>query len=534
MIIRNSPLARKFVIPAQAGIQLIKKSLRSKAISRCCSLRGMFFLLDSRLRGNDGFNGEYGMLSKRCLVVAVAGALSLGACSFAPTYKAPVVNIPTDEWKDIPWQVAKPADDFSHGNWWKIYGDPILDELESKIEQANPNLAAALARYDQATAYTRQVSAAQAPSVDAGGGVSNNRQSDNRPLRGAGQPDVYAANTAGIGVNYELDVWGRVRNLVEAGKATAQASAADVESVRLSLHAQLADNYMRLRGIDAQAKLLSDTVSAYARALELTQNRHAGGIASGLDVARAETQLSTVRAQVADIASQRALYEHAIASLIGQPAMSFSLPVTENGLTVPETPTGLPSALLQRRPDIAAAERRTAAANALIGVARAAYYPDFTIGAAAGYQNTGQSGLFSAPNSFWSLGPGVVFNLFDGGLRDAQVAQARAAQEQAGAEYRAAVLAAFQQVEDDLSRLKFDHEGELEQDAAVKSASKTLTLAFNRYREGAVNYLEVVTAQGAALAAQRSALDLHTQQLRTSVDLIRALGGGWDVTSISK
>ncbi len=473
------------------------------------------------------------MLHKRCLVAAAIGAGLLGGCSFAPVYKAPIVSVQTDAWKDSPWQVAKPADDLPHGDWWKIYGDPTLDDLESKIEKANPNLAAALARYDQATAYTNQLRAGLFPTVDAGGDATRNRQSDNRPLRNSNQPSYFSDNSAGIGANYELDIWGRVRNLVAAGQASAQASAADLEAVRLSLHAQLADNYIRLRGVEAQAKILSDAVSAYAKALELTKDRHDGGIASGLDVTRAETQLSTARAQVADITSQRAVYEHAIASLVGQPAMTFSLPVADKYMAVPEVPAGLPSTLLQRRPDIAAAERRTAAANALIGVAQAAYYPDFTIGAEAGYQNTGQGGFLTAPNSFWSIGPGFIFNIFDAGLRDAQVAQARAAQEQAGAEYRAAVLAAFQQVQDDLSRLKFEHEGELEQNAAVQSATKTETLAFNRYREGMVNYLEVVTAQTAALEAQRSALDLHTRQLRTNVDLIRALGGGWDSASIA-
>jgi NodT family efflux transporter outer membrane factor (OMF) lipoprotein len=486
------------------------------------------------------------MLARRCPVIALIAASLLGGCSLAPVYHAPTVTVQVDAWKDIPWEPARPAEDLPHGDWWKTYGDPVLDALESKIDEDNPNLAAALARYDQASAYTRQLNAALSPSVDAGAALAHNRQSDNRVLRGSNLPDVYGANSAGISVNYDLDVWGRVRNLVAAGQAQAEAGAADVESVRLSLHTQLADSYVRLRGIEAQAKLLDDTVQAYARALTLTQNRHDGGVASGLDVARAENQYSTVRAQAADIASQRALYEHAIASLIGQPAMSFSLPVAERSLSIPQIPTGLPSTLLQRRPDIAAAERRTAAANAAIGVARAAYYPDFTLGAVYGYQNTGEPGndkaganyagmgeLLSAPNSFWSIGPGVVFNLFDAGLRDAQVAQARSALEQKGAEYRATVLAAFQQVEDDLSLLKYDREEEQEQDAAVKSATQTLTLAFNRYREGAVNYLEVVTAQTAALSAQRSALDLHTQQLRTSVDLFRALGGGWNSTQVS-
>jgi len=471
-------------------------------------------------------------LQRRWLVVTLA-AMVLGGCSLAPVYHVPTVDIPSDIWKDNPWKPAAPADDLPRGTWWGIYGDPILDGLEAQIEQANPNLASALARYDRATAYTNQLRSGLLPSVDAGGALTQNRQSDNRPLRGANQPNVYAANTVGIGASYELDLWGRVRNLVAAGQANAQASAADVENVRLSLHTQLADNYVRLRGVDAQAALYNDTVNAYARALKFTQDRHTGGIASGLDVARASTQLSTVRAEAAGIAAQRALYEHAIASLIGQPAMSFSLSAIQGQLKVPHIPTVIPSVLLQRRPDIAAAERRAAAANATIGVARAAFYPDFSIGVGYGFQNTGGSGLLTAPNSFWTLGPGMIFNLFDAGLRKAELAEARAAFEQTGADYRGAALAAFQQVQDDLSTLKYDRESEREQDAAIKSATITLNLAFNRYREGAVNYLEVVTAQADALSAQRSALDLHTEQLRTSVDLIRALGGGWSQESLT-
>jgi len=473
------------------------------------------------------------MMRRHRIAIAIF-ALCLGGCSLEPVYHPPSVEVAVDAWKDSPWQPAQPADHLPHGNWWQVYADPVLDELEGRIESANPSLASALARYEQATAYTNQLQAGLYPSVDGGASLSQNRQSDNRPLRGANQPNVYNANTVALGANYEIDLWGRVRNLVAAGQATAQASAADVESVRLSLHAQLADNYVRLRGIDAQIRLLDDTVDAYAKALSLTRNRHAGGVASGLDVARAETQLSSVRAAVADIGAQRALYEHAIASLVGQPAMSFSLPAVTGDMSVPTIPASVPSVLLQRRPDIAAAERRAAAANATIGVARAAFYPTLSLGAGYGFQNTGQSGLLTAPNSFWTLGPGLLLNLFDGGLREARVAQARAALDQAGADYRVVTLAAFQQVEDDLALLKYDRAAELEQDAAVKSATVTLNLALNRYREGAVNYLEVVTAQTAALAAQSSALDLHTRQLRTSVDLIRSLGGGWSRDAIDK
>ncbi|HEY8026079.1 MAG TPA: efflux transporter outer membrane subunit [Burkholderiaceae bacterium] len=473
-------------------------------------------------------------MMQRKAMVAAFGALWLGGCSLAPIYQAPKVEIATDAWKDSPWQPAQPGDHLPRGSWWRIYGDPVLNGLEDRIEAANPSLASALARYDQANAYTGQLRAGLYPTVDAAAGLTQNRQSDNRPLRGANQPNVYGANTIAVGANYEIDLWGRVRNLVAAGEAAAQASAADVESVRLSLHAQLADNYLRLRGVDTQIRLLNDTVDAYAKALSLTRNRHAGGVASGLDVARAETQWSSVRAAVADIAAQRAIYEHAIASLIGQPAMNFSLPATTGEMAVPTIPAAVPSVLLQRRPDIAAAERRAASANATIGVARAAFYPSLSLGAGFGYQNTGEGGLFSAPNSFWTLGPGMLLNLFDGGLREARVAQARAALDQAGADYRVVTLAAFQQVEDDLALLKYDHAAEQEQNDAVKSATMTLNLALNRYREGAVNYLEVVTAQAAALSAQNSALDLHTRQLRTSVDLIRALGGGWSRDAIDR
>jgi NodT family efflux transporter outer membrane factor (OMF) lipoprotein len=460
--------------------------------------------------------------------------LLLGGCSLAPVYRPPTIAISTDAWKDNPWESAKPADALPRGEWWRIYHDPQLDRLESAMEQANPNLAAALARFEQARAYTDQLHAGLFPSVDAGASLSDDRQSDNRPLRGANQPNVYDANTVGMGANFDLDLWGRVRNLVAAGKASAQASAADVEGVRLSLHAQLAEDYVALRGIDAQSKLLADTIAAYSQALNLTERRHTGGIASGLDVARAETQLRSVRAEAAEIASQRALFEHAIASLTGEAAMRFSVPVSQRDLAVPAIPVGIPSQLLQRRPDIAAAERRAAAANATIGVARAAFYPDFTLGAGFGFQNTGAGNLLTAPNSYWTLGPGVILNLFDAGLHNAKLAEARAEFEQTSAQYRAIVLAGFQQVQDDLSKLKYDEQGELEQDAAVEAAGTTLQLAINRYREGAVNYLEVVTAQTAALAAQRSALELHNRQLRTSVDLIRALGGGWSQEHQSK
>ncbi len=457
----------------------------------------------------------------------IASAVVLTGCTSTSVYLPPASEVTHDAWKDGQWQSASPADNRPRGEWWKVYGDLNLDALESKIETANPTLASALARYEQANAYVKQLRSGLYPTIDAGDAVTQNRQSENRPLRSANQPNVYAAQTIGAAATYELDLWGKVRNQIASGEAAAQAESADVATIKLSLQAELALNYFRLRGIDEQAKLLNDTVDAYSHALALTRNRHAGGIASGLDVSRAETQFSTVRVELSEGASQRALYEHAIATLIGEPAMNFSLSASHSGVAIPLIPLGLPSTLLQRRPDIAAAERRIAAANAGVGVARAAYFPDLSLNAGYGFQNTGAANLLSLPNSFWTLGPSVIFNIFDGGLRDAKLRQARAKLDEEGATYRAVTLVAFQQVEDELSSLKYERESEFDELHAVESATKTLELAINRYREGAVNYLEVATAQTAALATRRRALDLHDRQLQTSVDLIRALGGGW-------
>jgi len=459
--------------------------------------------------------------------LCLSGTLVLSGCSLAPVYQVPPVNLAGDKWDDSLWQPAHPTDDQSHGNWWLLFNDPVLNALEDQIDQSSPALYAALARYDAASAYVRQLQAAQGPTLDGAVSLTNNRQSKNRPLRGANQPDVYDADTAGLNAGYLFDIWGQVRNQVASGLAGAQASRADMETVRLSLHALLADNYVSLRSVDEQIRIVGDAVSTYTLALELTTRRHDGGVASGIDVARAQTQLSSVRAETAGLLGQRALYAHAIASLIGQPPMAFHIPASIGNLVVPAIPQTLPSELLLRRPDIAAAERRAAAANAQIGVARAAYYPNLTLGIGYGVQNTGSAGLFSAPNTFWSLGPAALLNLFDSGKHDAQLVQARATLEEASAEYRSKVLTAFQQVEDNLALLKYNQQGALDQQQALQSAESTMNLALNRYREGAVNYLEVVTAQEAALTAARRALEIHTQQLRSSVDLIRAIGGGW-------
>lgn len=467
---------------------------------------------------------------RRPLWAGVALALALSGCSLAPSYQRPAMDLPA-AYKEAapggPWQPAAPGDQLPRGEWWKLYGDATLDALERRLDAANPDLASALARYRQASAFESQLRAGLLPHLGAGASPQHERQSDNRPLRGAGQPDEYDSRTAEADAGYELDLWGRIRNEVAAGKARAQAAAADLASARLSLEARLADDYIRLRGYDIQARILADSIEAYRQALELTRNRFEGGIASELDVTRARTQLSDAQAQATEVAAQRALAEHAIASLVGEPASRFSLPAAPVALQVPSIPAGVPSTLLQRRPDIAAAERRTYAANAGIGVARAAFFPSLSLSAAFGWQDTANGSLLSAGNRFWALGPLATLEVFDGGLRRARVREARAALDEAAGHYRSTVLAAFQQVEDDLALLdRLGREAGQEEDAA-EAARQSQAIATNRYREGAVSYLDVVAAQTSALQAERSAEAVRTRRLQASVDLVRALGGGW-------
>jgi len=463
------------------------------------------------------------------LVSSILCASLLVACSEAPAYKIPVIPAPSAYKGDTAiWQPAQPADNLPRGYWWKAYKTPALDDLVVRLDAANADLAVAVAHFDQAAAYAAQARAGYFPTVSAGAYSTRNKQSQTRALRSAAQPNVYGDNALGLMADYEVDLWGRVRNQVEAGEAGTQAAAAELESIHLSLRAELANNYLTLRMLDAQARLLADEVGAYAKALELTQNRFQGGIDSALDVSRAKVQLETAQAKIADIAASRALYEHAIATLVGESASGFSIAPAVVDIRLPTIPVGVPAALLQRRPDIAAAERHLAEANARIGVAKSAFFPTVNLSAAAGYESTYQSAWLTAPNLFWMIGPNALMTIFDAGRREAVVAQEEAAFKEAGAKYRSAVLHAFEEVEDNLSLLSDLTEESKALEAAVTDTQHTLDIAMNRYREGIASYLEVVTAQATAQQVQLDALNLNRRRLQASVNLIRALGGGWE------
>jgi NodT family efflux transporter outer membrane factor (OMF) lipoprotein len=451
----------------------------------------------------------------------------LGGCSLAPPLKVP--EVPTAAaYKEMgPWTQAAPADRLARDSWWALYGTRELDDLAQRLLAGNPTLAASLANYAQATALRDQARAGLFPTLALTPSVARARESAHAPLTGPTTPRYYDDNVAGGSASYELDLWGQIRNQVAAGVANARASAADLENARLSLLAQLVDEYVELRSLDREISILADTVAAYDRAVKVTEQRHGAGIGSGLDVAQAQTQLDAARSQAAQALAQRALTEHAIAALLGVSASQFALDPAIVDIKLPHIPTGVPTTLLERRPDIAGAQRRMIAANANVGVARAAYFPSLTLGAQGGFQSTGFANWLAAPSSYWAIGPTAVLNLFDGGLRRAQVAQARAEFDASAANYRGVVVAAFQQVEDSLASLNHYYDAAQEEKAAVAAAQRTLDLSMALYKQGAADYLTVVTSQTALLQAQLQALDLDTLQLRASVDLVRALGGGW-------
>jgi outer membrane protein, multidrug efflux system len=433
-------------------------------------------------------------------------AILLAGCDFAPNYKPPDIAMPAKFKEGDIWQTAHPTDGASHGDWWLSFGDQKLNELVAQIAD-NQDLAAAVAAYDQARADVARAQAALYPGLANANHISANKQSADRPLRGAGEPTYYGDNSLTVAANYELDVWGRIRDSVAQSHALAQASAEDLESVRLNLQAELARDYIGLRGIDSEIRLLKVTVVSYKEAYELTQQRLSGKIASPIDVERAEVQLDSAKAQLAALEGPRAAYEHAIATLVGNPASSFSISSSTQNVRLPTFPTGVPSTLLERRPDIASAERQTAAANESIGIGTAAFYPRFTLNLAGGTQDTGLN-LLSIQNSIWAVGPTVYLPLFDGGLRTADLTAAQATYREKVARYRGTVLHAIQEVEDDLAQLRSMKREAANTNAASIAAQKAADLALTLYRDGAANYLDVVTAQTAALDESRTAIVL--------------------------
>jgi len=469
----------------------------------------------------------------RGLVLSVAGAVVLTGCTVGPKYARPAAPSPPD-YQEVPpdWKTAQPSDQIAKGKWWEIFQDAQLNGLEEQINVSNQTLKAAQMQFEQARAVVRINRADLYPTVTAGVGASRVHLSQNRPNGSLIATNNYTDLLLPVDVSYEPDVWGRVRKTVEAARASAQATAADLESVNLSLHAELATDYFALRALDAEIDLLNSTVTAFQKALDLTQNRFNGGIASQVDVAQAETQLETTRAQAVDLGVQRAAFQHAIAVLIGQPAPTFTLPFSKLDNTPPVVPPGVPSDLLERRPDIAATERRMAAANAQIGVARAAYFPNVTLGASGGLESTSITTWFNGPAGFISGSANAVVTVFDVGRRRAINDQAKAAYSQTVANYQQTVLTGFQEVEDSLAALRILENESKVQGVAVAAAEHSLALSTNRYKGGVTSYLEVITAQSTALSDERTAVDIAGRRMAASVSLIKALGGSWNSSNL--
>jgi NodT family efflux transporter outer membrane factor (OMF) lipoprotein len=473
--------------------------------------------------------------ARRGLACVVCAFGLLSACNFAPHYTRPTTEpAPPAYQESAGWKTAQPADAGNRGAWWEIFNDERLDALENQVTVSNQNIKAAFARLQQARAQTRIERSFLFPTLTAAARGVRERQSINSPAYTPTKPATGNDFTLNADISYEFDAWGRIRNLLAAARASEQASAADLATLDLGTHAELAADYFTLRSEDTQQQLLDRTAADYSGALALTQNLFNGGAAALSDLDQAKAQLQTALTQAADNRLQRAQTEHAIAVLLGESPSTLHLEAMPLQLEVvpPAVDPGLPSALLERRPDIAAAERRVAAANAQIGVARAAYFPVFSLSALAGLESTRISNLLTAPSRTWSVGPQGVLTVFDGGLHRAQSAQAQAAYDEQVADYRNAVLAAYQSVEDNIAALRELEEESVTEAAAVTATAGALEQAQFRYEGGIATYLEIVVAENAALSARLAAADIQLRRLVASVQLVRALGGGWNVSAV--
>lgn len=453
------------------------------------------------------------------LIALALPLMQLGACTLGPNYVRPAIDAPA-AFKEIDgWKTAQPRDQEMRGKWWEYFNDALLNSLEEQVSISNQILAQAEARFRQARALLQSARAAYFPGVS--GNLSATRS-------GRGNQGATDNRSLSIEASWETDLWGRVKRTVEANQAGAEASAADLEATRLSTQAQLAQSYFQLRSVDTQQQLLDRTVDDYQRSLQLTQNQYAAGVVAKENVVLAQTQLKTTQAQAIDLGVQRAQLVHAIALLAGQAASAFSIAPAPLAAVPPPVPVGVPSTLLERRPDIAAAERRVAAANAQIGVAKTAYFPDLTLSASGGFAGSSFANWLSLPNRFWSIGPALAQSLFDGGARAAQTDQAIAAYDANVATYRQTVLTGFQEVEDHLAALRILEQEAKVQDEAVQLARLSVTLITNQYKAGITSYLNVVNVQTTALSNERTAAEILNRRLAASVLLIKALGGGWN------
>ncbi|WP_298210577.1 efflux transporter outer membrane subunit [Acidovorax sp.] len=464
----------------------------------------------------------------------LVGSLWLAGCAQTPPYERPAMDIPTAFKEEAAaqaqglWQPAQPqAANAVPETWWLAYGDAVLDRLQQQADANSPTLAQSAARLRAAQAAVASSSAATLPTVGANASSSRAR-SGSQLANGSSTARISNSHSLGLSASWELDLWGRVSAGVSAAQASAQASAGDLAAARLSLQATVAQTYFSLRTAEAQAALLAETLKAYDRSWELTRNRQTAGVASSADVAQAEVQYKSTQVQLLESQTTRSQLEHALAALLGQAPAAFSLAATGALPTPAAVPQALPSDLLQRRPDIAAAERRVAAANAQIGVARAAYFPALTLSAAGGYRGSPLSDLFSAPNLFWSLGPALAASIFDGGARSAAVESARASHEQVTAAYRGVVLTALQEVEDNLTAAAALAQEEQLQREATAAAQRALDVVENQYRAGTVGYLNVLAAQTTVLSARRSLIDVRSRRLSAVNSLLKNVAGRWE------
>ncbi len=475
------------------------------------------------------------------LLAMLAASLALAACSAGPDYVRPQMDTGPAVFKEGQnWKPAQPRDLAADGKWWEMFGDPQLNALVAQVDISNQNLALAEANFRAAVALVQSSRSAYSPTLSASAGASRGSSgsagssSSTSAASGGSSGSVRNAYTFSLTAAWEADIWGKVRRDVESSQASAQASAADLAAARLSAQAQVAQNYLQLRVLDAQQQLLEETVQAYQRSLQVAQNQYAAGMVAKSDVIQAQTQLKSAQASALDNGVTRAQVEHAIALLVGKTPAQFALPRAPLAAVAPPVPQGLPSMLLERRPDVAAAERRVASANAKIGVAKAAYFPSLTLSASGGYQSSSFADWFTLPGRVWSLGPQLAQSIFDGGARAAATDQAIATYDGTVATYKQTVLTAFQEVEDNLAALRILEQEAAVQGEALQAARQAVTLVNNQYKAGTVSYVNVITAQATALSAELTSLNILNRRMAASVLLAKALGGGWDEHSLDE